>query len=169
MGNPGYTTREWYEKIGTFLGLNLEIEDLFLAAKRRVEEVAEVAAGKSFALGACTPAHTFELARFLTELGMEPKVILWTPGLDGEQEHREVILNRGFDPILIPSSHLLVQPLIKEIRPDLLIGLDIASLSEPGMPCVPLLSGISYYGFEGTVYTVNAIEQVLCPAGLQGN
>ena len=70
------TTREWYEKIGTFLGLNLEIEDLFLAAKRRVEEVAEVAAGKSFALGACTPAHTFELARFLTELGMEPKVIL---------------------------------------------------------------------------------------------
>ncbi len=163
-----YTTREWYEKIGTFLGLNLEIEDLFLAVKKRVEKVAEVTAGKSFALGACFSPQTFEFVRFLIEeLGMEPKVIVWSTEAERGQEHRDAILNRGFDPILVHGNHFVVEPLIKEIRPDLLLGADLSFLNESGIAWVPHTSGTGYYGFEETMYALNAIERALRPAGVQ--
>ncbi|MDR1262680.1 MAG: nitrogenase component 1 [Oscillospiraceae bacterium] len=104
------------------------------SARAKADAARDILRGRRFIYGNTT-IPVFSFTAFLTQLGMEPSLILTRDWSDADQPSRDEILRIGHDPYIMRSANLSsVRPLYDQLAPHVYIGHeDARGLKEQGI------------------------------------
>jgi nitrogenase molybdenum-cofactor synthesis protein NifE len=159
---------KWYRGVARILDINLdeEIRSLKSESDELLDQVRSRLSGKSCALSWNT-GRTFDMARLLTDLEIEIKVILVQNILPDDSEDIRELLAMGADPLIFRGDNSLqTESLLSRLKPDIYVGgQDQRSLARLGIESRSISTSYSMLGFE----CCNEVLRHLCqkPAGLE--
>ena len=156
----------WYQQIAEALHIDLTQEIAVL--KKKTEETIwqfkDSLAGKTFVLGV-QQGRSFDLARFLVNLGMQPILLNLNRLLPGDFQDIQKLLSTGVDPLVLKSGNVFQsEQLLAELKPDYYIGHgDRRVLARLGIEARNLLFAYYTPGFAGTEQVLRLLNHA--PAG----
>lgn len=114
----------WYRRIAEalYIDLDAEIRMLKKNTTARIMELKNRFAGKTCIL-CVQPGRSFDLARLLVQLGMQPIVLYVNRILPDDSGDIRALLDEGVDPIILKSGDALQNDkFLAELKPDFFIG-----------------------------------------------
>jgi nitrogenase molybdenum-cofactor synthesis protein NifE len=146
------------------IDFDLEIRTLKEKAMARVLGLKDRFAGKRFILGV-QPGRSFDLARLLVQLGMQPLLLYANRILPDDPADIRALLAEGVDPLVRKSGDALDNDrLLAELKPDFFIGHgDRRLLARLDIQARNLMRASYAPGFAGTELVIRLLEQP--PAG----
>ena len=153
---------EWYLRMAEALDIDLrqDLQILRQKTERSLSEMKKNLAGKTCVLGV-QQGRSFDLARFLTILGMEPVLIYANRILPDDLEDIQALRACGVDPLVMKSGDALQNDrLLAELKPDYYIGMsDRRLLARLNVKARNLM--LSYYspGFAGTELVLRLLNR----------
>ena len=153
--------KENYQRLSQALGLKepLDTQVAEAAAWQLMNEAKPALKGMTAAIGATLNARPFELARFLTELGVNVRYILAKAVHDSEEKHVAWLKEHAPALQVIPDldpSLSAQQSYVDQV--DLCLGLDAAVYFEP-KKLVELPFDETLYGYRGTETLIRRIQE----------
>jgi len=160
------SVERWYRQIAEALHIDLT-QEIAMLKKKTEENILQLKdrfAGKTCALG-IQQGRTFDLARFLVNLGMKPVLLYSNRILPGDHKDIQDLLSAGVNPLVVRSGNAMEsEKLLAELKPDYYIGHgDRRVLARLGIEARNLLFAYYTLGFAGTGQVLHSLCRV--PAG----
>jgi len=157
-----------YRRIAQTLGIDLEaqIERLRRPAAARIRALREVLAGKTFVLGG-QAGRTFDLARLMTQLGMEPLQLHLHELLPDDPSDIRALLADGYDPPVVNAGSAVENDrLLAELQPDYYVGhADARTMARLGIQGRNVIPATQFPGFMGVQIALGLLARP--PAGTE--
>lgn len=156
--------QEGYTKIQQYLGINMgeELSRINFATKKAIDEGRKILEGKSFINGG-RPPDAFEMASFLSEMGMKPLLINAYRVYESSRKAIESILKKGWDPYVnyVANPEAIVS-MISELSPDIFLGHGkVEYFKRMEIKHIEMLLPPGRLGYEAVTYALSVITEVL--------
>jgi nitrogenase molybdenum-cofactor synthesis protein NifE len=157
-----------YRQIAARLGIDLHsvVDPMQERVVDRIRDLRPMLEGKTFVLGG-QAGRTFDLARLMIQLGMEPLQLYAHDLLPDDPADIRALLADGYDPPVVNTGSALENDrFLAELRPDYFVGhADARSMARLGIQARNLIPATHFPGFAGTQAALGLLAQP--PAGTE--